>query len=174
MAAGAVAGFGFKTITDLKAADEQERALREQASVSEQNALFALDQVKFNADILALQAKQVLDSAEVQYTASGVDSDSGSAMAVLANSRINSEMDRLSVLYGGDIRAKNFRTQASALTEEAGNIEESKVWKALAGGLQTGSAMYGMGGGGAQPYESGGGGGYGSAGGNYNSMGNVS
>src|ERR1700677_2292701 len=88
-------------------------ALDAQANLADQNAQEAEAQGQFNAMKEQMLAGIKIGSISANYGASGVKSTSGSAEAVIAASTSNSELDRLNILHGADVRSIMYQNQAS-------------------------------------------------------------
>lgn len=111
--ASAVGGSLFGAAGSLIQGQQQSNALDTAAQVQRENASEALQKGAFDAQRQQLIAGQKIGSAEAAFGASGTTSDSVSAMNVLASSHANAEMDRLNILHGADIRAINYKNQAT-------------------------------------------------------------
>jgi hypothetical protein len=88
-------------------------ALDAQANLADQNAAEAEAQGRYNAMKEQMLAGIKIGSISANYGASGVRSNSGSAEAVIAASTSNSELDRLNILHGADVRSIMYQNQAS-------------------------------------------------------------
>ena len=84
------------------------------------------------------------------YGASGVQQNSGSVLSVLQASHMNSELDRLNILHGADVRAINYYNQASMNRYGAQSALLGSYWKAL-GSLSMGLVHSDFGSGSAIP-----------------------
>ncbi len=166
MAAGAIlGGTALSAFSQLQQGKAQAKALERSAEAAEKSAQLEQEAAAFNAEKHALSARQVIGATEAGFGAAGVESTSGSVLAVMAASHINAEMDRLSIIYEGDIKAFGFRQQAAldrkaAKAAKAGGIL-SAFATAGAGAAQAGASS----GGGSAKATSSRGGGFGSAGG---------
>jgi hypothetical protein len=117
------AGEGIQAIGDISAGQAKAQALRASAEVQRRNAAEAIEASQFDAARQGIIASQKIGAATAAYGASGVAGDSGSVMNVTAAAHANAELDRLNILHGGDIRAINYRNQASMDETAAQNSE---------------------------------------------------
>ena len=133
MAAGAfLGGTALSAFSQMQQGKAQAKALERSAEAAEKSAKLEQEAAAFNAEKHSLSARQVIGATEAGFGAAGVESTSGSVLAVMAASHINAEMDRLSIIYEGDIKAFGFRQQAS--------LDRKAAKSAKAGGLLSGLA----------------------------------
>lgn len=109
MAAGGLLGAYGAFTQGQETADVLER----QASIQRQNAIQSIIASKINADRSSLLATKAIGQEAAGYSAAGVDTNSGSVLAVLGASAANAELDRQNILHGGQIRAMNYTNQAN-------------------------------------------------------------
>ena len=107
------------------------KALKDQAQQSFENAKTAKLQAQNEAELQVLQSRKLLGEQTAGFAAAGVEG--GSVFAVMADSMINAEMDRLSILYGGDIRSENFSAQGSSQRRGASNLKTASFFDFMAG-----------------------------------------
>tara|TARA_R110001592_G_scaffold13613_1_gene62245 strand:- start:8469 stop:8984 length:516 start_codon:yes stop_codon:yes gene_type:complete len=109
-------------VVQAKAADSaakaQANAARYQADVATNNAQIARDQAQFEADGHDRDVRRMLASNRAGVSASGITS-SGSALDVQMDSVEQAEMDKLAIMYGGDMQAGNFEAEAMAQKQAA-------------------------------------------------------
>ncbi len=105
-------GGGLEGLGAMGSARDRAKLLENEAEASLMNARLALQDAKFNAEKQSLESSQVFGSIQAGYAASGVTQDSGSALAVLQQSHINAELDRLNILHGGAMDSYNYRNRA--------------------------------------------------------------
>lgn len=89
----------------LMESSDKASAYEAQANEYSQNAKVERETGAYNVMRQQIAAGKKFGAISTDYAASGVSADSGSAMAVLAGSHVNSEYDRLSILHGSDMRA---------------------------------------------------------------------
>ena len=100
------------------AAKAQENAARYQADVAEQNAKIAKDQAQYDADQHDRDIRRMLASNRNKVGGSGVTS-SGSALDVQLDIVEEAEMDKLAILYGGNIQSDSYKTQSEGYKADA-------------------------------------------------------
>lgn len=165
---GAAAGGIFGAMGSLMEADDKSKAYDRQADELQANAALNLKIGEFNANRQQMIANKKIGAISADYAASGVASDSGSVLDVLASSHANSELDRLSILHGAQVRSTMMQNRAQVDREAASRSKQMGYFNAF-GALFGGAAKAGM----DSPSSNsgGGGGGGGSAGGSYGSSG---
>lgn len=159
MAAGAVAGiaagYGLSAIGNIVQGQGEASALNYNAQIQQNNATAALISAKLNADKSSLQSNKIIGQAKANYGASGVTSDSGSVLDVIAASSANAELDKQNILYGGQIKAINADNQASLDRISANNALTGSYFGAAGNILKGGATIYGMSSGGGSNNSSG-------------------
>ena len=135
------AGIMLDAVGKIKSSRDQAFALRSKAQQAELNADSAILEAKFNSEKQAMASRQLIESGKAAYDAVGLSG--GSAYAVLAASSVNAEMDRLSELYGGDIRSINFKNEAQSLRTDAKRVRAAGEMDAMATILQGAGSMGG-------------------------------
>lgn len=108
LASGLISTYGA-----LYAGQSQANALNAEADYALQNAQEAESQGHFDAIKEEIMANNKMGAITANYGASGVTSNSGSAQAVLVASTANSELDRLNILHGADVKAVQYENQAA-------------------------------------------------------------
>lgn len=140
-AVGSVVG----AIGAMEAANAQANALEYNAKVAEQNAQMAKDQAEYEAKRQASKMARLGASQRVAYLASGVMIDDGTAMDVILDTTTQGEMDRLAILYGGDVESVNYRAQAASSRMEARAVKTAGMYKGfstLLGGAGSALGQY--------------------------------
>lgn len=144
MAAAAVILGAFSAYGQQAQGQSTYDALNTQANLQEQNAEEALAQGQAQATRQQLTADKKIGTSVAAYAASGVQSNSGSVLEVLRNSAQNSELDRLNILHGADLKAINYRNQAALDRFGGKSALAGAQWSALgsltAGGIKSYSA----------------------------------
>ena len=136
MSGGSLIGTGLQMFGQVEAGKASARALKDQANSAESNAKAAQLKAQADAELQVIQSRKILGEQETGFAASGVSG--GSALAVLADSKINAEMDRLSILFDGDIRSANFRSEARSLRRQGSEAKRAGVLGAITAGFQGG------------------------------------
>lgn len=114
-------------------------SLNNQANNLQAQADEAESKGKYDAMRETLVSNQKIGTSIASYGASGVAANSGSALDVIQASHQNSELDRLNILHGADIRAINYQNQASMDRYGAQSAKLGSYWQAL--GSITGGAI---------------------------------
>lgn len=141
-AAVALAGPAMQAYGSYLSGQAQGDALDYQAQNATNNAEIAKQQGDFNAARTMLFANQKIGNEVAGYAASGVDTSSGSALAVIQASHANAELDRLSILHGADIKAINFENQASIDKIAGANTRVASNWGVAGGAIGAGANAY--------------------------------
>ncbi len=143
MAAGAIAAGGLSAIGSLYAGQATASSLNAQAKLQQQNAAEAEQQGAYDAAKSSMIAGTKIGAIQANIGASGVTSQSMSAIEILRSSSANAELDRLNILHGADVKAINYQNQAS--------LDQISANSALTGSyLQAAGALVG---GGANAYK---------------------
>jgi hypothetical protein len=131
-----------------QAGQAQEKAYQYNAQIQEQNAKVAQDKAAYEAEKQAQRVRRLTATQRAAYAASGV-TQSGSALDLQEDSVIQGEMDRLAVLYGGNVEAANARSEAELSRFQGKAAAHSATTAAfgtiLGGGASLGFAGYRMG-----------------------------
>ncbi len=159
--------------------EDKAAALEKEAEYADLNAAQSKKDAYYNAQRQQMSSVQKIGSIEADYAASGVSSDSGSVLDILRQAHMNSELDRLNIIHGGEVKAINYENRASSAREGARKTRSAEKFNAFTS-LFGGAAKAGMysdwGSRGENDYSmstSGGGSGYGSSGGSYSDTGSV-
>lgn len=170
-----VMGGIFSAGGSLMEASDKASAYSDQAAQLQRNAQMERKIGAYNAMREQIGANRKFGAIEANSAASGVAADSGSTMAVLASSTMNSEFDRLSILHGSDMRAGIMEERARYDSSAADRTRQLGYFNAFASlfgaGAKAGSMAGPSGDGGdaetQNDFRSTNGGGYGSSGGGY-------
>ena len=133
MGAGAVpiAGGVFQAIAGLSEADEKSDELTRMAETEERNALVAREAGRYNAERQQRMATKEIGAIRSDYAASGITSDSLSALEVLRERHTNAELDRQNILYGADMKSVNLANKAKMSRVKASKIRHNKETNAF-------------------------------------------
>jgi len=139
------------------------QAAEYKANVAQQNALIAQQQGEAAFQAQQRDAARQIGRMTAQYGASGVQTDGGSPLDVLANSAAMATFDGLTLKYNYALRAAGFENQSSLDTAEAKSATTSALLSAAATGIKGygmsmgfgGSSVPGLGAGGAAPMDAG-------------------
>ena len=125
-----------------QAGKAQEAAYEYNAKVQEQNAKVAQDKAAYEAERQAQRIRRLNATQRAAYAASGVQL-SGTALDLMEDSTTQGEMDRLAILYGGDVEAANMRSEAT-LSRFQGKSAAAAGTSAAFGTLLGGASRIGM------------------------------
>ena len=125
-----------------QAGQAQKQAYEYNAAIQEQNAKVEQEKAAYEADKQAQRIRRLNATQRAAYAASGV-TQSGSALDLQEDSTIQGEMDRLAILYGGDVNAANYRSEA-ALSRFQGKQAGASGTSAAFGTLLGGAANVGF------------------------------
>lgn len=149
-------------------ASDKAYAMEDEAAAADRNAANAKIAGQYNAEKLRMYSDKVEGGTRSDFAASGVAGTSASALEVLRESHMSSELDRQNILYGADVRASNYQARASSLRTGARNERQMGTFNAFSalfgGGAKAAAYMPGGGSGGGGGGDASGGG-YGTAGG---------
>jgi hypothetical protein len=145
LAGGALSAYG-----DIQQGQMTSDSLNEQARNLTAQAVEAEQKGQFDAMRQQLLSDHKIGASIAAYGASGVAANSGSALNVIQASHMNSELDRLNILHGADIRAINYQNQASMNRYGADSARLGSYWKAL-GAMTMGMVHADVGAGAAKP-----------------------
>lgn len=112
------------------------------ANVSEQNAQIALDQGRAEAAMQERDTRRRLGAIRANFGASGITPE-GSPLDILASSAFEAEMDRQTILYDSELRARAHRTQSTLDTAESGNLRRGAKQAKSAGKLSAAGVLLG-------------------------------
>ncbi len=139
---GAMTGGAIGAMGSLMEANDTKSAYDHEADELEANARYTRLTAKFNADRQQMIAGKKIGGMSSDYAASGVSSESASVLAVIGESRANAELDRLSIMHGGEIRAGAMEQRAQR-DRDAGNwamqVGYFKAFTSFFGGMAKGS-----------------------------------
>ena len=116
----------------VRTAQAQQNTLNYQAEVARQNALGAAQQGNAAAALQGRQNEQRLGAMRAAYGASGVTSDSGSAVDVLTSSASNMTLDNLTTQYNYKLKGLGYQDQAQ--------LDQSGASNAMAAGYMNGTS----------------------------------
>ncbi len=150
--AGSIVGSGTQAVGALIAGQQQSNALDTSAEIQRRNASEAKAAGEFNAHRQELIAGQKIGTTEAAFGASGISTDSGSALDVLMMAHTNAELDRLNILHGADIKAINYQNQASMDELGAKQTLQGSYFNAFSSVVMGGGKAYGAGAGTASQY----------------------
>lgn len=142
--AGVISAIGtaVSVVSAIGGAMTQRDSAKYNAKVAENNAIASRQQAAANAEAQQRDARMRIGQMEANYAASGVSLE-GSPLEILEQSARNSEMDRLNILYGGELRAGNYGAEAQLNKSRASSAMTSGFIRA-GSELMSGAARYGQ------------------------------
>jgi hypothetical protein len=118
--------------------EAQQSALDQQASIQRSNSSLDLAKASVDASRQQVMGGEKIGAIQSAASAGGV-TQSGSVLSVIGASAANSEMDRLNILHGGEVRSINADNQASM--DELGATSAMKgAYMSAFGSLLSGAA----------------------------------
>ena len=126
-------GIGLSVFGNYQSGLAQSASLQSEAAQARINAITARQKAVIDADAQSIQARKLLGEQITDFAAAGVSG--GSVEAVMADSMINAEMDRLSIIFGGDIRSKAFMSEAESKLQASKDIKSAGILGLLSGGF---------------------------------------
>ena len=107
----AAVGTAVTAYGQYQAGQAQERALNYQAAVQERNAQIARQNAEYDAQRQSARLRRAIGSQRAAVLASGIQME-GTALELQQDTVQQAEMDRLAILYGGEINYQNARSEA--------------------------------------------------------------
>lgn len=107
------------------------QSLNNQADNLEAQAQESEDKGAYDAMREQMISGQKIGTATAAYGAAGVSATSGSVLDVMQASHQNAELDRLNILHGADVRAINYKNQASMNRFGGQSALFGAYWQAL-------------------------------------------
>lgn len=135
-------GAAVSVVSAIGSGMAQRDSAKYNAQVAENNAIAARQQATANAEAQQRDARLRIGQMEANYASSGVSLE-GSPLEILEQSARNSEMDRLTILYGGELRAGNYGAEAQLNKSRASSAMTSGFIRA-GSELMSGAARYGQ------------------------------
>lgn len=130
----AALSFGLNLFGQKKQNEANKEAGQYNAAINMQNAELARQQGLVQAENQARDAKRTVGSMVANYGASGVQTDVGSPLDVLADSARMATLDNLTIKYNAEMQARSYEQQAQ-LNLMGGGSSTSSVLGALGAGL---------------------------------------
>lgn len=135
---GAVGGGVFGAMGSLMESGDKASAYGIQAEQLRRNATLDLQVGQYNVMRQQMSANKTFGAMAADNAASGVAADSGSTLSVLMASHANSELDRLNILHGANVKAQ-------ALTDRADMDDRSADQITQAGYINAIGSLFGAG-----------------------------
>jgi hypothetical protein len=106
------------------------------AQIGLQNATIAEQQSTSASEAQQRDASRKIGAATAAYGASGVQTDSGSPLDVLAESARNATLDNLTLKYNYALKAQGLRNQAALSETEGEYASTASILNAASGGMK--------------------------------------
>lgn len=144
----AAVGTAVTAYGQYQAGQAQERALNYQAAVQERNAQIAKQNAEYDAQRQESRLRRAIGSQRAAVLASGIQME-GTALDLQQDTVQQAEMDRLAILYGGEINYQNARSEAELSRMQgkaAGQAGTTAAFGTVLGGFgNVGVSAYKMG-----------------------------
>ena len=106
-----IVGTAVTAYGQYQAGKDKQAALDYNASIEERNAQVRLEKAEYDANQKDKKTRRVIASQRVAFAAGGF-TIAGTALDTLRDSATQGEMDRMAIMYGGEMDAENSRNQA--------------------------------------------------------------
>lgn len=136
-----IAATATKAVGSIIKGEGQAAAYEYNARVAQQNAIIAGQQGRAAEEAQQRDTVRKIGSMVAAYGASGVQTDSGSPMDVLADSARMAELDKLTLRYNYALKAAGYQSQAQLDLMGAQTSRTSGYLDAFASGTQ-GASIY--------------------------------
>lgn len=123
---GTIVGGFMQAMGASQSADSQAAMYNYQANLAKINQELSLQQGAAEAQQYGQKARQQMGQLKAAQGASGIDVNSGSALAVQAGQRSAAEIDNAQIRSNAARTAYNYGTQAEAYSTAASNVESAK------------------------------------------------
>ena len=120
-----MAGAGISAVGAISQANAQQAASSYNARLREVDAGVALEQADRDALQVRISGERAQGSVLAGFGASGVSTDEGSPLDVLASSASNAKLDEETVLYKGRLKASGYQS-AAALERYSGDTAQKQ------------------------------------------------
>lgn len=131
----------FQVIGAISGASAEKRAANYNAAAAERNAVVSRQNAAADAELQSREARRRIGAARAGYGASGVAIE-GSPLDVLETSAAEAEMDKLNILYKGELQAMGYEDTAAlsrSRAKDAGTAGLFKAGSAVLSGAQAGA-----------------------------------
>jgi len=135
-------GAAFSAVSSIQQGRAANAMHRYNAQLMEQNAQFREEKARYDADKQQRRLRRALGKQRAGYGASGVVSDTGSALDVRMNDVIEGEIDRLTIMYEGAIEAADYRGRGRLEIMKGKSKQKAGYMSALSTGFKAGGQYY--------------------------------
>ena len=137
----AAVGAGVSAIGAINQGEANANSAEYNAAVARQNAAIAQQQGAAASEAQKRDAARKMGAALANYGASGVQTDTGSPMDVLADSARMATLDNLTIKYNYALKAQGYQSQSLLDDSNASNSRTSSILNAGASVIK-GAAAY--------------------------------
>ena len=141
----AIAAIAAKAIGSIVQGESQAQAYNYNAGIAAQNAQIARAQGEAAVQAQQRNAARRIGTMIANYGASGVQTDAGSPLDVLADSAAMATLDSLTIRYNYALKAAGFESQAALDRNAAKSARTSGYFNAIGAGLSGYAGMKSMG-----------------------------
>lgn len=141
---GAFGGGMVSAMGSMMEANDVDSAYQDEAKQLEHSAAITRNNADYNAKRMMIMAGKKIGTMQADYAASGVASDSGSVLDVVANSHANAELDRLNIVHAGEVKASGMERRAGQdrfSGQHAIDMGYFNAFSSIFGGAAKGSQM---------------------------------
>ena len=125
-------GMILSSMGSLAKGEANAQAAEYNQAIAKQNADIANQQGEAAMQSQQRSAARTMGAMRANYGASGVQSDSGSAMDVWADSARMATLDMLTIKYNSDLKAQGFTQQSKIMGMAADNARTASYYEAYA------------------------------------------
>lgn len=118
------------------AAQYQAQVARNEATIANQNAGYALQAGDVAANNVSMKGRARLGAVKAAQSANGVDINTGSAVAVRAGDAEGSRLDALTTRHQAELEAYGYRTNATSKQAQAGLYDKEAAYAPVAARYQ--------------------------------------
>lgn len=137
-----IVGSLFKAGGSMLEADDRAYQLEDEARAAEENAVTSRAAGAYNSERQRIVGEKTEGGIRADYAASGISNDSVSALDVLRESHMASELDRQNILYGAESRAGNLENRARAARRGATSAKAAGEVNAFSALFEGGAKAY--------------------------------
>lgn len=135
------AGLAAQAYGQYQSSQAESDALSTESQQATINARSAMLKAKAEAEQQAIQARKFMGEQAGQFAGGNIEG--ASTYAVQADSMVNAEMDRLSIIFGGNLRSNAFKSEAMLKTSEAQSTKQAGIMGLIATGFKAASKIAG-------------------------------
>jgi hypothetical protein len=123
-----VAGAGLSAYSQYQSSQYNAAVASNNQTIANQNAKMALQQGQQAEQAQRIKTGSMIGAIEAQQAASGVITNSGSALNVRSSAAETGELDALTIRYNANLQERNYRQQAQNFGAQASLADASGMW----------------------------------------------